>query len=97
MPGIWGGGLNIFFRGRNARQVYHPSGGRSGDGHAGTNRPFRRGDGVPARWGDPARGIPAPKPPTARESHDPRPPLELGVPGPLPLPKEVQEGGPVGG
>ena len=40
--------------------------------------------GVPARWGDPDRGIPTPKPPTIRESHDP---LEPG-----PLPKEVQEG-----
>ena len=34
--------------------------------------------GVPARWGDPARGIPTPKPPT--ENHEPGTPLE---PGPL--------------
>ena len=38
--------------------------------------------GVPARWGDPARGIPTAKPPTVRESHKPGPPLE---PGPLAL------------
>ena len=27
--------------------------------------------GVPARWGDPARCVPTPKPPTVRENHEP--------------------------
>ena len=45
-----------------------------------------------SRWGDPARGIPTPKPPTVRESHEQGPPLELGPLVPCPSPKEVQEG-----
>ena len=41
--------------------------------------------GVPAHWGDPARGVPTAKQPTVRESHGPGPPLE---PGPLTPPSQ---------
>ena len=34
--------------------------------------------GVPARWRDPARGIPTTKLPTVRESHEPGLPIESG-------------------
>ena len=49
--------------------------------------------GVPARWGDPARGIPTPKPPTARENHEPGPPLEPGPLAPCPFPNRCRGGG----
>ena len=49
--------------------------------------------GVPARWGDPARGIPTAKPPTVRESHEPGP---LSSRDPLPL-APSQRGAGVGG
>ena len=52
--------------------------------------PFQERQGVPARWGDPARGIPTPKPPTRRDSHKPGPPLE---PGPLALPPSQRGAG----
>ena len=50
---------------------------------------FRR-QGVPARWGDPARGIPRQN---AHSSRKPQAGTPTGAPCPLPLPKEVQEGG----
>ena len=49
--------------------------------------------GVPARWGDPARGIPTPKELTVGEKHKPGRSLEPGPHYLFPLPKEVQEGG----
>ena len=49
--------------------------------------------GVPARWGDPARDIPTAKPPTLRESHEPGPPLEPGPLSPCPFPKRCRRGG----
>ena len=52
--------------------------------------------GVPARWGDPARGIPTVKPPTLQESHEPGPPLEpRGTP--CPFPKRCRRAGGVPG
>ena len=53
----------------------------------------QEGQGVPARWGDPARGIPTPKPPTVRENHEQGPPLEPGPLAPCPLPKRCRGGG----
>ena len=52
------------------------------------NSVYQERQGVPARWGHPARGIPTAKPPTVRESSS-----RAGTPYPLPLPKEVQKGG----
>ena len=48
--------------------------------------------GVPARWGDPARGIPTAKLPTVRESHEPGPPLEPGPPAPCPSQRGAEGG-----
>ena len=48
--------------------------------------------GVPARWGDPARGIPTAKVLTVRESHEPGPPLEPGPLAPCPF-RRGAEGG----
>ena len=46
---------------------------------------FQERRGVPARWGDPARGIPTAKVLTVREGHEPGPPLEPGPLAPCPL------------
>ena len=48
--------------------------------------------GVPARWGDPARGIPTAKPPTVRESHEPGRPLEPGPLAPCPSQRGAEGG-----
>ena len=56
------------------------------------NSHFQERQGVPARWGDPARGIPTAKPPTVRESHKPGPPLEPGPLAPCPFPKRCRRG-----
>ena len=53
---------------------------------------LRRDNAVPARWGNPARGIPTAKPPTIRESHKPGPPLEPGPLAPCPFPKRCRKG-----
>ena len=54
---------------------------------------IRERQGVPARWGDLARGIPTPKPLTVRESHGPGTPLEPGPLAPCPFPKRCRGGG----
>ena len=48
--------------------------------------------GVPARWGDPACGIPTAKPPTVRESREPGPPLEPGPLAPCPSQRGAEGG-----
>ena len=48
--------------------------------------------GVPARCGGPARGIPTATPPTVRESHEPGPPLEPGPHAPCPFLKRRRKG-----
>ena len=67
--------------------------GKRAKGPRGSEGGGQERQGVPARWFDPARGIPTPKPPTVRESHEPGPPLE----GPLascPFPeRRRREGG----
>ena len=53
-----------------------------------TGQKSQERQGVPARWGDSARGSLTPKPPTVRESHEPGPPLEPGPLAPFPFPKK---------